>query len=112
MRKADNLKQSCADVMKSGNLNFLEPSGPLQACNGTAVPFNFYPVTMISCQYTRGTDESLARPGRKQARKHVRDAREISNIETRAVIILGLRCPQKVVLIECPTLSRVALMFK
>ena len=26
-------------VMKSGNLNFLEPSGPLQACNGTAVPF-------------------------------------------------------------------------
>jgi len=23
--------------MKSGNLNFLEPSGPLQACNGTAV---------------------------------------------------------------------------
>ena len=24
--------------MKSGNLNFLEPSGPLQACNGTDVP--------------------------------------------------------------------------
>ena len=24
---------------KSGSLNFLEPSGPLQACNGTAVPF-------------------------------------------------------------------------
>jgi len=22
--------------MKSGNINFLEPSGPLQACNGTA----------------------------------------------------------------------------
>jgi hypothetical protein len=22
--------------MKFGNLNFLEPSGPLQACNGTA----------------------------------------------------------------------------
>jgi hypothetical protein len=29
---------SCAIVMKSGNLNFLEPSGPLQACNGTALP--------------------------------------------------------------------------
>jgi len=27
-----------ADVMKSGNLNFLEPSGSLQACNETAVP--------------------------------------------------------------------------
>jgi hypothetical protein len=24
--------------MKSGNLNFLEPSGPLQACKGTASP--------------------------------------------------------------------------
>jgi hypothetical protein len=29
------LPPSCAIVMKSGNLNFLEPSGPLQACNGT-----------------------------------------------------------------------------
>jgi len=33
-----------------------------------------------------GADKSLARPGRKQARKHVRDARDFSNIETRAVI--------------------------
>jgi hypothetical protein len=24
--------------MKFGNLNFLEPSGPLQACDGTALP--------------------------------------------------------------------------
>ena len=29
------LTPSCAIVMKSGNLNFLDPSGPLQACNGT-----------------------------------------------------------------------------
>ena len=33
------LQPSCAVVMKSGNLNFLEPSGPLQACNGTGLPF-------------------------------------------------------------------------
>ena len=33
-----NLPSSCAFVMKSGNLNFLEPSGPLQACNGTDLP--------------------------------------------------------------------------
>jgi len=33
------LPPSCAVVMKSGNLIFLEPSGPLQACNGTALPF-------------------------------------------------------------------------
>ena len=26
-------------VLKSGNLNLLEPSGPVQACNGIALPF-------------------------------------------------------------------------
>jgi hypothetical protein len=36
VRKADNLPPSCTVVTKSGSLNFLEPSGPLQACNGTA----------------------------------------------------------------------------
>ena len=40
----------------------------------------------VSLRYTRGADKSLARPGRKQARKHVRDARDFNNIETRAVI--------------------------
>jgi len=34
-----NLQPSCAVVMKSGNLNFLQPSGPLQTCNGTALTF-------------------------------------------------------------------------
>jgi len=34
----------------------------------------------------RGTDNSLARPGRKQARKHVRDTRDYNKIETRGVI--------------------------
>ena len=33
------LPPSCAAVMKSENRNFLEPSGPLQACNGTALLF-------------------------------------------------------------------------
>ena len=33
------LPPSCAVVMKSGNLNFLESSGSLQACNGTALHF-------------------------------------------------------------------------
>jgi len=32
------LPPSCAVVMKSGNLNFLEPSGSLSACNGTDLP--------------------------------------------------------------------------
>jgi len=39
--KLTTLQPTCAIVMKSGNLNFLEPSGPLQARNGTALPFNF-----------------------------------------------------------------------
>jgi len=34
----------------------------------------------------RGADKSLARSGRKEARKHVRDARDFNDIETRAVI--------------------------
>ena len=33
------LPPSCAVVMKSGNLNFLAPSEPLQACNGTSLHF-------------------------------------------------------------------------
>ena len=33
------LPPSCAVVTKSGSLNFLEPSGALQACNGTALHF-------------------------------------------------------------------------
>ena len=35
------VKVAGAVVTKSGNLNFLEPSGPLQACNGTALHLHF-----------------------------------------------------------------------
>jgi len=28
-------------VLKSGSLSLLEPSGPVQACNGIALPFNY-----------------------------------------------------------------------
>ena len=38
------LPPSYAVVMKSGNLNFLEPSGPLQACNGTDLPLFLQPI--------------------------------------------------------------------
>jgi len=34
--------------MNSGNLNFLEPSGPLQGCNGTSLPF-LYDKTGSKC---------------------------------------------------------------
>ena len=36
--KLTTLPPSCAVVMRSANLNFLEPSGPVQACNGIALP--------------------------------------------------------------------------
>jgi hypothetical protein len=36
-----NLSPSYAVVMKYGNLNFQEPSGPLQACNGSGKPFYY-----------------------------------------------------------------------
>ena len=44
------LPPSCAVVMKSGNLNFLEPSGPLQACNGTALPFFSLIIQLRKCE--------------------------------------------------------------
>jgi len=42
--------------MKSGNLNFLEHSGPLQACKGTALPFTnemqHKAVYLLFCKFT------------------------------------------------------------
>ena len=46
MPKADNLTPSCAVVTKSVSPNFLEPSGALQACNGTALPFYIHAYTL------------------------------------------------------------------
>jgi len=48
------LPPSCGVVMKSGKLNFLEPSWPLQACNGTALPFICFNISMsssVSCTF-------------------------------------------------------------
>jgi hypothetical protein len=36
-------------VFKSGNLNLLEPSGPVQACNGIALPFSGTKMLPNSC---------------------------------------------------------------
>ena len=46
------LPPSYAVVTKSGNRNFLEPSGPPRACNGTALPLPFAFVTILhtSCK--------------------------------------------------------------
>ena len=42
----------CAAVMKSENLNFLEPSGPLQACNGTDLPLLYSFVSLIFINFS------------------------------------------------------------
>ena len=55
-----------------------------------------------------GADKSLARPGRKQARKHVRDARDLNNIEKRAVIrvlFLQGKAPKEIHAILTETLA-------
>jgi hypothetical protein len=40
--KADKITTfMCRLSSKSGSLSLLEPSGPVQACNGIAVPFTF-----------------------------------------------------------------------
>jgi len=47
-------------VLKSGSLNLLEPSGPVQACNGIALPFphlfydqqrNYYKIMCLHISY-------------------------------------------------------------
>ena len=50
MRKADNLPPYRAVVMKSGSLNFLEPSGPAQACYGRTLLFTC-PVSYSATQF-------------------------------------------------------------
>ena len=56
-------------------------------CHFSLWHFAFEKVHFKRClHYYRGADKSLTRQGRKQAQKHVRDARDFNNIETRAVI--------------------------
>jgi len=56
-----------------------------------------------------GADKSLARPGGKQPRKYVRDARDFNNTETRAVInffFLQGKAPKEIHAILTETLAR------
>ena len=57
----------------------------------------------------QGADKSLARPRRKRARKHVRDARDFNDIEKRAVIkfffSLQGKAPKKIHAILTETLA-------
>ena len=48
------LPPSCAVVTKSGNLNFLEPSGPLRACNRTVLPYIYIYIYIPGVCISRG----------------------------------------------------------
>jgi len=79
VRKADNLPPSCAGVTKYGNLNFLEPSGPLRACNGTAFDF--------ACQTNRKM-AALWRVGKSVAKSDhqaLMDEREFHRLDFREI---------------------------
>jgi len=54
--------------MKSGNLNFLEASGPLQDCNGAALPLPF----LYSPYLMKGPEVyTIGRQPRIASEKHV-----------------------------------------
>jgi hypothetical protein len=60
--KLTTLPPSCAVVMQSGNLNFLEPSGPLQACSGTTLTFFFFTFLILLRVFMAWTGETLSLP--------------------------------------------------
>ena len=65
-------------------------------------------ISVNNINHTRCADKSLARPGRKQALKHVRNARDCNNIETRTVIkyfFLQGKAPKKIHVILTETLA-------
>ena len=62
----------------------------------------------LTIYYYQGADKSLARPGRKQASKHVRDARDFNDIEMRAVLkffFLQGKAPKEIHAILTQTLA-------
>jgi len=71
--------------------------------------FLLIPSRQTSGGYYRGADKSLARPGRKQTRQHVMDARDFNNIEMRAVIkfffFLQGKAPKEIHAIQTETLA-------
>ena len=81
---------SCSPDKLPFNYIFFYSSCTIQFFNNFAqrlalntVLSRFDPLKIPLCY--RGADKSLARPGSKQARKKVRDARNFNNIETRAI---------------------------
>jgi hypothetical protein len=48
MRRADSHYHLHVPInLKSGSLNLLEPSGPVKACNGIALPLPLFPYILV-----------------------------------------------------------------
>jgi len=73
------IKYSKMLIMKHHSWSTNEPHGI------NIVQYSVHGKLVFFTKY-RVADKSLARPGQKQARKRIRDARDFNNIETRAVI--------------------------
>ena len=72
------MSPSCAVVMKSGNLNFLEPYGPLQACNGTALPLYLLNGKLAGIPVDIEVPGVRARPVRGEVQSGTCERREIT----------------------------------
>jgi hypothetical protein len=68
------LSPSSAVVKKSGNLNFVEPSGPLQACKGTALHF----LCVYILNQAPVTEDRLARLYKRPVSTYIDLCNEIS----------------------------------
>jgi len=44
-------------VLKSWSLNLLEPSGPVQACNGIALPFTYFTLRYFTHSLTHSMEQ-------------------------------------------------------
>jgi len=66
------------NVLKSGNLSLLEPSGPVQACNGTALPvtlLHLFVFMETQKNYIRLQDQNLTYLGHLYTSRNLRNRR-------------------------------------
>jgi hypothetical protein len=71
---ADNLTNfMCRLSRNSGGLNLLEPSGPVQACNGIALPFFYLRLTLTkSAQRKKKCTQNFRHENRKGSTPHTK----------------------------------------
>ena len=88
------LPPSCTVVMKSGNLKFLEHSGPLQAGNGTALPLPLLQLSKkIGGRLVKGAEKLVA------FRRHSTSSFSTGNLKVDSHRVFWLKCviPDKTV---------------